>query len=198
MSYDVTKLATLGHLQTLAQRTVSAINDAIADIPTEQFLDQAHTAFVANFTFSAQSYPGATNPSLDGKPVLVLAVKGIDHANNDAETTAYSFLNMETLVDTYTAKAGDSAKILNISGYEIEVKIDPDANNAITVTNNGLKVDISGKADKVASATANNVATLDANGNLTDSGILKTNILLSSNVATATEVTEVMTEVFGA
>lgn len=43
------------------------------------------------------------------------------------------------------------------------VALTPDANKAVNIN-------LSGKADKVASATAGNLAALDANGNLTDSG----------------------------
>ena len=161
------------------------------DFPSEMFLDAARTTFIPNFAFNAQTYPGATNPSLEGKPVLVLAVKTTTDAANGTvnDTISYSFLDMASLVDTYTVKAGDSEKILTISGYEVEVHISQTANNALSVQNDGLYVDISGKADKVASATAGNLAGLDANGNLTDSG---------SGIATAAEVTEVINEVFGA
>ena len=171
-----------------------------ADFPTELFLDQSKTQFVANFVFSAAQYPGAVNPSLDGKPVLVLGVKGTtDPATGTAsDTIAYSFLDMSTLVDTYTPKAGDSSKILSISGYEVEVHISAAANNAITVQPDGLHVNISGKADKVTSATENNLPALDANGNLTDSGILKTNVVVKADIATTAEVTEMLGEVFGA
>ena len=76
---------------------------------------------------------------------------------------------MTSLVDTYTVKTGDSAKVLSINGYEVAVHISTVANNAITVQNDGLHVNISGKADKVTSATENNLAAFDANGNLKDS-----------------------------
>lgn len=75
-----------------------AIRDAIAALPKEQFLDLTKTTFVQSFAWSSTSYPGSTNPSLEGKPVLVLALK-----NNSDNTVAYSFLNMYELVDTYTA-----------------------------------------------------------------------------------------------
>ncbi len=169
MSYNVNQKATLGQLKSLAQRAKGAIDSAIQALPTEMFLDQAKTAFIPNFAFNGTTYAGASNPNLDGKPVLVLAVKGIDHTNNNAETTTYSFLDVSTLVDTYTAKTGASAQILNISGYEIEVKFDNTlttsanglgvavsavANNAITKQSDGLHVNITGKADKVDRATA--------------------------------------------
>ncbi len=43
-------------------------------------------------------YPGSTNPNLDGKPVLILAIKGTDKTGT---TTAYKFVNLEALIDTY-------------------------------------------------------------------------------------------------
>ena len=180
------------------------------------FLDQAKTAFIPNFVFNGTTYAGASNPNMDNKPVLVLAVKGIDHTNNDAETITYSFLDVSTLVDTYTAASGDSAKILTINGYTIAVNISADTNNAVEVPNdgiavrvssttnnaltkdaNGLYVDITGKTDKVTNATAGNVAGLDASGNLTDSGLVAANILTTADVATDAEVAEMLDEVFG-
>ena len=198
MSYNLEQKAKLKHVQYMGQRAKAAIEAAIAALPVEMFLDQAKTRFVQSFAFTQETYPGGTDPNLNGKPVLVLALKGIDHNNNDAVTTTYSFLNMETLVDTYTAKAGNSANILNIAGYEIEVKLDPSNDNAIEVSANGLKVNISGKADKVANATAGHVASLDANGNLVDSGVVAANVLTTADVATDAEATEMIDEIFGA
>ena len=198
MAYNLEQKAKLKHVQYVGQRAKAAIEAAIAALPVEMFLDQAKTRFVQSFAFTQETYPGGTDPNLNGKPVLVLALKARDHNNNNAETVTYSFLNMETLVDTYTAKAGDSAKILNIAGYEIEVKIDPSNDNAIEVTANGLKVNISGKADKVANATAGHVASLDANGNLADSGVIAANILTTADVTTDVEATEMIDEIFGA
>lgn len=62
------------------------------DFPTEMFLDQTKTAFVGKFKFSDTTYPGATDPKLDGKPVMVLAVKG-----ENPDSCTYSFLNMAAL-----------------------------------------------------------------------------------------------------
>lgn len=168
----------------------SGTADFTVDFPKEIFLDAARTSFVPNFTFSAATYPGATNPSLDGKPVFVLAVKGTTDpvSGTASDTVTYSFLNMEDLVDVYTIKAGDSSKILSIANNAITVHISAAANNAITVQNDGLHVDISAKADKVSGATAGNLASLDANGNITDSGI---------SVATTAQVTEMINEVYG-
>lgn len=141
------------------------------NLPEEFFLDQTKTTFVETFAWSAETYPGSTNPNLDGKPVMVLAVKG------DSSVT-YSFLNMEVLVDTYTGVDTNSVD-MTVSGYEVkaDVKVSAKTGNIISIqTGEGEEgiyaahQDISGKADKVTSATAGNFAGLDANGNLTDSG----------------------------
>lgn len=139
------------------------------DFPKELFLNQAKTTFVPKFAFSTETYPGATDPKLAGKPVMVLAVKG-----QNPDSCTYSFLDMSALVDTYKAKATgkDSSTTITVSGYEIEVKVNVSAaaGNALSLKADGLYVDISGKADKVKNATSGNFAALDANGNLTDSG----------------------------
>ena len=189
-SYNVNNLTNLGQLKKLAARTKTEIdaikNNAIQyatysnntlslfrnttgtgtaafsfNLPEEMFLDQAHTEFVGDFEWSSTTYPGSTDPDLDGKPVMVLAVKG------DATNPTYSFIDMESLVDTYSA--ADASVV--VSGYTIGVQIDDTAGNALSlVTGKGLRVDISGKADKVSGATSGNFAGLDGNGNLTDSG----------------------------
>ena len=197
MAYDVTQKATVGQLKALALKAKDAIDSAIQDIPTEMFLDQAKTQFIPNFVFNSTTYAGAANPNLDGKPVLVLAVKGIDHNNGDAETLTYSFLDVSALVDTYTVKS-TSANVLSISGYEIELKVSTAANQALTVKSDGLHVDISAKVDKVTSATSGNLPKFGASGALADSGIAVSKLLTTDDVATDAEVNEMLTEVFGA
>jgi len=144
------------------------------DFPVEMFLDQTKTEFVGKFTWSEAAYPGSTNPNLNNKPVMVLAVKG------EGENPTYSFLNMAALVDTYKAKTEgkDASTTVTVEGYEIDVKVNISAEegNQLQMKADGLyvpkpaAVDISGKADKVTGATEGNFASLDANGNLTDSG----------------------------
>lgn len=147
------------------------------DLPEELFLDQVKTTFVANFAFSTSTYAGATNPNLDGKPVLVIAVKG-DKATNP--TLTYSFINLEKLVDTYTPlNAG-----IQISGYSVGVKLSADSGNILSLANDGLK----GEA-KVAGATQGNIATFGANGAIVDSGF---------TVAPDADINTMLTNVFGA
>ena len=59
---------------------------------------------------------------------------------------------------------------------DVKVNVSAAAGNALTLKDDGLyvptpeEVDISGKADKVTGATTGNLAALDGEGNLTDSG----------------------------
>lgn len=152
------------------------------DFPEEMFLSQTGTELVDNFTFSTATYPGATDPNLNGKPVLVLAVRG----NALTPTTNYSFVSLERLIDVYTA--GDNS--ININGYNVSVKRSAATGNLIELKNDGLFVGSDDtKADKVANATAGNIATLDANGNLVDSGV---------TFASDADVNTMLTNVFGA
>ena len=203
MSVDVNKLATLKHLENLATRTVAAIAPTFKsaevdgntvkfytssdtsgtpaftfDFAEEIFLDQAGTELVQNFAFSAATSPNSTNPNLDGKTVLVLAVKGDKQTN---PTVKYSFIDVEALIDIYTA----SDTSITISGYNVKVNIDPAATNLLSLTANGLMVDASGKIDKVTSPTTGNVPLLASDGSLTNSTIVGGNVL--SKVAGATE-----------
>lgn len=141
----------------------------VLDLPSELYLDQISTKFEANFVFNAETYPGATNPSLDGKPVLVIAVKDTNAAGT--VTTTYSFLNMETLVDVYTIAQG-SANILAIDSgtNQISFKVSAAAGNHFTINPDGAMVDVSDKIDKVANATARNLAIMKADGGIDDSG----------------------------
>ena len=194
-----------------AENGVTGVEPAFTiDFPSEIFLDGLNTKFEPNFTWSNVTYPGSTDPNYDGKPVLVLAIK-TQPANNVAATTIYHFISLNSLVDIYTIAAGDSSKILSIAGYTVTVNISSAANNAITVQNDGLHVDISGKTDKVTRnpipfnpydeneeaqdyadfntdySMESNIALLTASGNLKDSGI---------RVATSEEVTTLLNSIF--
>ncbi len=151
------------------------------NFPNELVLDQLKTQFVPNFAFVANTYQGATDPELDGKPVLVIAIKDTNAAGT--VTTSYSFLDMTSLVDVYTA--ADNS--INVNGYTIAVKISAAANNALTLQSDGLHVDISGKIDKVANATAGNITVMKADGSIDDSGYA---------FATTANVNELLGELF--
>ena len=83
-------------------------------------------------------------------------------------------IDIGDLVDTYTA-ADTTTVALEVTGNEFtaEVIVSSADGNMLTKTDNGLYVaatDISGKVDKVAGATANDIALLTAEGGLSDSG----------------------------
>ncbi len=165
---------------------------ATVDIPKDLFLDQARTQFVQNFTFSAATYPGAVNPSLDGKPVFVLAVKGSTDPDNGTanDTISYSFLDVSALVDTYITAAGTSSQVLTISGYTVSFNISSTAGNIITSDAGGLYA-----TNRLASFTAGNVVTSDTNGAPQDSGIPASTIIVDGDVATMAEINEMLTDV---
>ncbi len=245
MAYDLTDLTTTGQLKKLATRVNAELGKTIryvavsgntvnfynekslsdpvqepafsVDFPSELFLDQAATTLVQDFAWSAATYPNSTNPNLDGKQVLVLGVK--TQTANGTSTIAYSFVDLTSLIEVVEIASGDSSKILSISSSgkttTITVHISALANNAITVEDDGLHVNITGKADKVDREIAaiaanpynetteatdyatfntnyslnNHVALLDGEGNLKDSGI---------TLAADAEIDEMITEVFGA
>lgn len=80
------------------------------DLPIERFLDQAKTTLVPRFAWSEELYPGSVNPGLEGKPVFVLAVRGISNADGGTGTVTYSFLNMASII-TLSTDADNSLSV---------------------------------------------------------------------------------------
>lgn len=222
MAVDMTKLVKLSALDSLAQKADAKIKevevkanaafkgakvvngnkiglytktdttgapDFTLDLPAEMVVDATKTGFVPNFNFASGNYTGATDPELDGNAVLVLAIKTVDNA---VETTSYSFINVNSLVDTYTA--GDTS--INVNGYTIAVRISAVANNAITLQSDGLHVDITGKQDRDTDAVVNNIAKFDNTGTAIDAGIAASSILLDTDVASDTDVNTALSSYF--
>lgn len=118
-----------------------------------------------NFTIADGAYVGAT----DGHEYIVMKW------NEDGPTAnKLTFIDALGLVDDYTAGNG-----INITNRTVSVKVDNSTaasgnNTKVTLTAgaSGLRaeVNLTKKADKVSGATAGDIATLDANGNLVDSG----------------------------
>lgn len=104
------------------------------DLPEEMFLDQTKTTLVDEFAWSNTTYPGSTDPDLDGKPVLVLAVKG-------DKTVNYSFIALDTIVKPYTGGTTDTAAVTVADGsVKADVKISAEEGNVIVKKNDGLFV----------------------------------------------------------
>ena len=99
------------------------------NLPEEIYLRTVGTTFSPNFSWSALAYPGSTNPNLNGKPVLVLHIKG-DSSDNPYED--WGFCNLEDLIDLYVPANASiaitnnsiAAGVSSISGNLLSVKAD--------------------------------------------------------------------------
>ena len=78
--------------------------------------------------------------------------------------------------------ASDSS--VTITNYKVKANVSAVANNSLTLKNDGLHVDISGKVDKVKNATAGNVPFLASDGTLTNSTVVGADILFKVSDAT--------------
>lgn len=79
--------------------TEESLDEALQALPKDQFLDLTKTTYVDSFTWSSTTYPNSTNPNLNGKPVLVLALK------DSNGTVQYGFVSLNDLVDVYSGTA---------------------------------------------------------------------------------------------
>ena len=183
VTYNVNDLATVGQIKILATRVATRlaalespkafkaakIEDnklkfyessdttvtplTYVDLPEEIYLQATQTGIVENFAFSTATYPGATDPNLDGKTVLVLAAKG----DGTPPTIVYSFVNMPS---------GSGAFIPKVAGAT--------AANLPMLQSDGTITDSTIASDtvviKINSGVENNVVVIDANGKIKDSG----------------------------
>ncbi len=118
----------------LSNGTVNFLNSAgqvvkYFNLPEEIYLRSIGTTFVPSFTWSALAYPNSTNPNLNGKPVLVLHIKG-DSLDNPYED--WGFCNLEDLINLYVPADASiaitdnsiAAGVSSISGNLLSVKAD--------------------------------------------------------------------------
>lgn len=140
-----------GKINFYASDDASGTALASIDLPEEIFLDQSQTTVVQNFTFSSLTYPGATNPNLDGKPVFVLAVKGDKTVN---PTLTYSFVNLEGLFSMKVSGAvqGNFA-VFGASGAIVDSGFTVASDADITAMINGVFDTIEEEADDTADDT---------------------------------------------
>lgn len=124
------------------------------DLPEEMFLDQAKTTFVGEFAWSEATYPNSADPNLEGKPVLVLAVKG------DKNVT-YSFISIESVIKTYVGESSETANVTVADGkIKTDVKISAVEGNTLTVKSDGLYVPPVDKSAEIVFATDDEVREL--------------------------------------
>lgn len=123
-------------------------------LPEEMFLDQAKTVFVESFVWSDTAYPGSTNPSLEGKPVMVLAVKGDNSVN-------YSFISLEKLIKTYTGGSTDTTDVVITDGVvKADVKVSAEEGNALIKRADGFYVPPAETPQEIVYATNEEVTAL--------------------------------------
>lgn len=131
-------------------------DDVVINIPKDNF--------VRSGRYEAD-YPVGSGPA------IVLVVNG-GSGTDDQEVV----IPAASLVDVYTGEASNDITVTVGEDHKITatVKIDPAEGNALVSSVSGLKVDISGKADKLASA-AGKVLIGSADGNIANGGVtLKT------------------------
>lgn len=147
-------------LKMLCYKTVDKSDTPVeVDIPAELlkdwFFDVTKSGVVENFTWSEAAYPDSTDPSLDGKPVIVFALsKGDD--------TSYSFASLEGLIDTYTGENSTSVTTTVTNGkIKSEVMISTKEGNGLSVDANdgGLYVNA---AEELEYATDDDINALFA------------------------------------
>jgi len=85
------------------------------DLPSELYLDQIKTTFIPSFTFNAETYSGATNPSLDGKPVLVMRDTTERPEGIDAGTLKLVGTEEETIYREFTRLLDDKSEYEKMS-----------------------------------------------------------------------------------
>lgn len=132
-------------------------NDVVINFPKDNFVRSGR--YEADY------------PVGDG-PAIVLVVNG-GSGTEDQEV----IIPAASLVDVYTGEASNDITVTVGEDHKITatVKIDPAEGNALVSSATGLKVDISGKADKLTAAAAAHILVGSANGNLADGGVsLKT------------------------
>lgn len=141
-----------------------------------------------NFVRSGRYEASYTLPDSSTGPAIVLVVNnGTQGSDQEVVIPAAS------LIDVYTGGSTNNVQVSVSNGNVItaSVVLDPDTNNALTSSASGLKVDITGKANKIATPTAGDLVTTDANGHPVDSGKVVGGSTLASTPNANTVATEV-------
>lgn len=147
------KIVTLQNIADFTAMMQNWTDDRLNELPAEQYLDGINTKVVADFNWATMStdYPGASDPGLDGKTVLVLAIKNEGITNSTTSTsddkTSYYFVNFEDLVDVYTednaTQNGVDITVLNnkiSAALNLHVASGSEKPNAISIKTDGAYV----------------------------------------------------------
>lgn len=126
--------------------------DVVVNIPKDKFVTAGQFY---------EDYPEEGEPTHHN--VIVLTI------DNQVEPV---IIPAEALVNVYTAdNTGKDVTVLISEDNKVSasVKIDPTGGNALTTSASGLKVDVSGKMDKIQSATGAKIAITKADGTVSES-----------------------------
>lgn len=145
--------------------TEESLNEELQALPKEQFLDLTKTTYVDSFAWSSTTYPNSTNPNLDGKPVLVLALKD---SNGNVQ---YGFVSLNDLVDVYSGTTP-----IDVSGGTIS-----HATSGVTAGSYG---DSSAKTPAFGGTFKALYTTVNATGHVT--GISAHNVTIPSTMSNGT------------
>ena len=122
---------------------------------------------------------------------VVKTSTGWDNLGGTVDLSNYVQKDGSKVLSTEDYTTAEKTKLGGISeGAQVNVIETVQVNGtALTVSGKAVNIDLSGKADKVSNPTAGHFASLDANGNITDSG---------KAVALDADISTMLTSIFGA
>ena len=153
-----------------ANITIDADNEISATVPTKTSQLQNDSGYLTT----------ETDPVFSDSPAAGITSQDITDWNNKSDFSGdYDDLRDKPNLAT-VATSGDYNDLNNlptIPAAQVQADWDEADNTAADYIKNKPTIpDVSGKADKVSSATNGDLAELDADGNLTDSGITATSV----------------------
>lgn len=149
--------------------------EAVAEfvLPEEMFLDDSKTELVSDFTWDITKYPKSTDPELDGKPVLVLAVKSV-------RTVRYSFVSLDSVIAKLVGEDTESASVsVDEDVISLDVKVSELSGNRIVIKDDGLYV---GTVDSTPSWTVSTDDEVREMFTISSSGITLASMDIGSTV----------------
>lgn len=150
-------------------------------LPEEMFLDGSKTEFVRDFSWSITKYPKSTDPNLDGKPVLVLAVKS-------KRTVRYSFISLDSVITRLVGGDTDSTSVSIANDVvTLSVKVSELSDNRVVLKDDGLYVGVVDNTPAWTVSTNEEVGELFSVGSSPSFGI---NTLGTRNVGDIVQIME--------
>lgn len=163
-----------GHFLTVGQNGIKldGVTDAINAAKTELIGDSDDTA-TDDTIEGAKAY--ADDAVADALADLAISAAGDSYVSAAVDTNNNKKINVAATQSTITSLGLADTALQGVDttqqGTNVKVTLGTNGKNVtLSVDETALTTALGGKADKVTSATNGNLAGLDANGNLTDSG----------------------------